>query len=466
MCEKAVRKSSKGFLSKCNDVSPSVGFLYVLESTERDILCSLGNLCWGMCQLPDKYSRSNSRTVHLFAPRILKLLTYLSRKQAWLSPPEIADAFHLDGRPVSVRTLYRWFSFLEEEVGLAYFPYPRMNLLGLANVHVRIQGARSPAVLANVPWGYSYWVEIGLDGQPFISQDYWIPAPELKLFHEYWATAKDLDLVQTADVLNVRNTHFLFSPFEEIIKEDGMVEIPKDVDNEYFADLLRRQLRRKYEVRTGDLIAASPLIVPIVLEHLWRHCSSRHVWQAIRAKGEAHVLKYAKGSLKKGLRKEGMALKLLHEQWRELLERFDDIFLQPVVFWPPGLLRNSTLVSFTVNVDSPERMVDLALRVSKRSVLTALMPGIGSSGQCRIWCNPPGNQLPTILRLLGDFHNGSSPLMLGFVDLHATRQTAKPAFCGFDWQMFDPSNLTWRFKGKDYIEKLKASVRKTSGGFA
>lgn len=400
--------------------------------------------------------------MHLFAPRILKLLTFLSRKQGWLSPPEIARTFRLEGRRVSDRTLYRWFSYFEEEVGLAYFPYPRMNLLGLTNVHVRIQGARNPAVLANVPWGHSYWVEIGLDGKPLISQEYWIPGDEMKSFREYWTTAKDLGLVQTADVLPVRNTHFLFSPFEAMIEEDGMVEIPENVDNEHFANLLRRELHMKYEIRTDDMISASPLVVPLVLEHLWRHCSSKHVWQAIRAKGEEQILKYVKGSKKRALKKEGMALKLLHRQWRELLSRFDDVFLQPVVFWPPGLLRNCALVSFNVNIDSIERMVDLALNVSEKSVVTALMPGIGESGQCRIWCNPPSNQLPSILRLMGDHHSDHSSALFGIVDLHATRQTAEPAFCGFDWRNFDPSNLRWQFRGENYIENLKAISHKSN----
>ena len=389
-------------------------------------------------------------------PRILKLLTFLTRKQAWLSPPEIAQSFSLDGEPVSDRTLFRWFALLEEELGLAYFPYPRTNLLGLADVHVNIQGLRSPAVLTALPWAYSFWVEVGLDGRPFLSQDYWIPGPALKAFQEYWAAAKDLGLVQAADVLPVRNTHFVFSPFHEVIDKDGLVDIREEVDNTHFANLLRTHLKERYDVRVGERIAGSPLLVPLVLEHLWRHCSSRQVWEAIRAKGEPYFLRYARGPYAKALRKEGAALKLLQEQWTGLLQHFDDVFLQPVVFWPPGLLRNASLLSFTLRADSDERIVDLAQRASQRSVVTAVMPEAGSGGLCRMWCNPPNDQLPAVLRLVGDYHRGPKPPLVGVADLYATRRATHPGFLGFDWQSFDVETFSWRFDGEAYVERLKA----------
>ena len=190
-------------------------------------------------------------------PSLLRMLSFLTRRQAWLSPPEIARAFRPDDRPVSARTVFRWFSFLEEQLGLAYFPHPRMNRLGLAEVSVRIRGLRSPAVLSTVPWAYSFWVELGLDGRPFLTQDYWIPGAQLKAFRDYWATAEELGLVQSAEILASRNTHFLFSPFHEVVAAEGIAEFRSDVDNEYFANLLRTHLRESYEVCFGERIAAS-----------------------------------------------------------------------------------------------------------------------------------------------------------------------------------------------------------------
>src|SRR3989304_3879892 len=101
----------------------------------------------------------------MLSRNVLRMLSFLTRRQAWLPPPEIVRAFRPDDRRVSLRTIYRWFSFLEEQLSFAYFPYPRMNLLGLADVHVRLRGVRSPAVMAAIPLGRSSWVGIGPDGR-------------------------------------------------------------------------------------------------------------------------------------------------------------------------------------------------------------------------------------------------------------------------------------------------------------
>jgi hypothetical protein len=393
--------------------------------------------------------------VHLFSPRILQLLSFLTRKQAWLSPPEIAESFRLDGDPVSVMTIYRWFSLLREQVGLTYFPYPRMNQLDLADVYVRIRSPRSPAILAGIPFGHSFLVEVGLDGHPFLSQGYWVPGPEINAFEEYWKAAMDLDLVEEVEILPARNTHFIFSPFHDVMREDGSARIAGDLDNEHFENLVRRHMKESFEVRLSERIASAPIMVPLLSEHLWRHCSSRQVWQSIRAKGEEEIADYVKGAVKKSLKKPGAALRLLQQHWRGLMQEFDEVFLQPVVFFPPGLIRNCPLVSLRVNSGSTERMMDLAVKASKRAVLTSLMPDVGKEGKCRVWCNPPSEELPSILRLMKEYNRGPEPPIFGVIDVKATRELAQPEFCGFDWRAFDPVNLNWRFDGEEYVERLK-----------
>lgn len=352
-------------------------------------------------------------------------------------------------------TIYRWFSLLRERVGLTYFPYPRMNLLDLADVYVRIQSPRSPAIPAGIPFGHTFLVEVGLDGQPFLSQGYWVPGSELNVFEEYWQTAKDLDLVKDYEILPARNTHFVFSPLHEVIREDGLAQVKREVDNEHFEGLIRRHLNEKFEVRLADRIANAPIVIPLLTEHLWRHCSSRQVWQSIRAKGEEEMAVYIKGAMKKSLKKSGAVLRLLQKNWRELMQEFDDIFLQPVVFIPPGLIGNCPLISFRVHCGSTDRMVEMALRASEKSVMTALMPDVGQEGKCRVWCNLPSEQLPTILRLMREFNRKSEPPIFGIIDVKATRELAQPEFCGFDWKAFDPEDHSWRFEGEKYVERLK-----------
>lgn len=405
--------------------------------------------------MPSKYSKNRRRSVHLFAPRILRLLTFLTRRQAWLSPPEIAEKFRINDKPVSVMTIYRWFSLLREQVGLTYFPYPRMNLLDLADVYVRIQSPRSPAILSGIPFGHTFLAEVGLDGRPFLSQGYWVPGPQLEIFKEYWDIAKELSIVEDYEIIHAKNTHFSFSPFHDIIREDGQALIAQEVDNGHFEDLFRRHLKEPFEVRFEDRMADAPILIPLLTEHLWRHCSSRQVWQSIRAKGEEELAAYIKGSKRKSLKKSGAVLRLLQKHWRELMREFDDVFLQPVVFIPPGLIGNCPLVSFRVNCGSKERMVEMTMRVSEKSVMTALMPDSRQEGKCRMWCNSPSEQLPTILRLMREYNRGSEPPVFGLIDVKATRELAQPEFCGFDWRSFDPQNLSWRFEGQKYLERLK-----------
>lgn len=330
-----------------------------------------------------------------------------------------------------------------------------MNLLDLADVYVRIQSPRSPAILSAIPFGHTFLAEVGLDGRPFLSQGYWIPGSELKVFQEHWQTAKDLNLLEDYEIIHARNTQFVFSPFHEIIREDGLAQITRDVDNKHFEELIRRHLKEPFEVRLEDRIADTPIVIPLLTEHLWRHCSSRQVWQSIRAKGEEELAEYVKGSMKRSLRKSGTVLRLLQKNWRDLMRDFDDFFLQPVVFVPPGLIGNCPLLSLRIHCGSRERMMEMAMRVSEKSVMTALMPDSRQEGKCRVWCNSPSEQLPSVLRLMREYNRGSEPPVFGLIDVKATRELAQPEFCGFDWRSFDPESLSWRFEGEEYVERLK-----------
>ncbi len=54
-----------------------------------------------------------------------------------------------------------------------------------------------------------------------------------------------------------------------------------------------------------------------------------------------------------------------------------------------------------------------------------------------------------------EYHKGKEDPVFGIIDVEATRKLAQPEFCGFDWRSFDPNELSWRFEGEKYVEKLK-----------
>lgn len=393
--------------------------------------------------------------MHLYDPRLLRLLSFLTRKQGWLLPKDVAASFKIDGEPVTSRTVQRWFAFLRANGGFVYYPYPKANVLGLQDVLVRIHGLNNPAILGVLPFAASFNVEVALsDGHPFVSQAYWVPGTALRSFEEYWTAARDLGLLDRVDIFRAKNTHTIFSPFDEAITPDGRARSESPLDNAYFGALIRRNLRGAFEVRLSAKIAASPLVIPIVVEHIWEHYSSQHVWRAIRAAGDAHILKYGRGALRKALDRPGAALRLIQEQWSRLMEDFDAVFLQPRVFFDWPSLRGATFLSFLIRTDT-DRMVEAAIRASEHAIVTALKPGLGPEGQCHVTCFIPSDRTLEALRIVSEFHRGRDPPTVSIQDRKATVALFQPTFCRLDWRLFDPVDLSWRFDDERYVEQLK-----------
>ena len=394
--------------------------------------------------------------MRLFDPQLMRLLTFLTRKQAWLSPREVAKGFRAGEAKVTTRTVERWFFFLREEGEFIYYPYPRADRMGLQDVLVRIHGLRNPEVLSVLPFSSGFSVEVGLaDGHPFISQTYWVPGDALRQFEEFWEAARDLRLLDHVELFRSRNTHFLFSPFHEVVTEDGRAHISGPVDNRYFEALLRRNLREPFEVKLAETYAESPLIIPSVVEHLWGHCSSHDVWEAIQAQGAEYVGKHAKGTTARALQRPGAALRLLQEQWQRLVDDFEAHFLQPRVLFAWPRLQNSMFLSFLARTSSLDGMVDLAARASENALVTAVRPGLGPEGWCHVSCFMPTDQQLAVLREVNAHHHDRAPPTIAIQDRQATVEMFQPSFCKVDWRLFDPGELSWRFEGSKFLEQLK-----------
>lgn len=394
--------------------------------------------------------------MQLFNTRFMKLLTFLTRRQAWLSPTEIARDFKLDGRRVTSRTIHRWLLLLRDTGAFVYYPYPKANVLGLQDVFVRVYGAHHEGIFGILPFGSSFNVEVGLaTGRPFVTQGYWVPGSSVDDFRAYWRTVRDLGLAEEVAIFQSRNTHFIFSPFHEMIAEDGTVSATSSVDNSHFETLLKRNLRGPFDVGVGDAIAKSPLVIPVVLEHIWTHFSSAQLWAAIREKGEEPIRAYLHGSQARALRRRGAAIRLLQLQWANLMGDFDSVFLQPRVFFDWRGLRNVMVVSFIIRPGSVDRMVEAAMRASENSVFTTLKPGVGYEETALVSCFCPMERLLDILDVVRTFHRDREPPVVAVQDQRATFELFQPAFCRVDWRLFDPATVSWRFDGPAYVERLK-----------
>src|SRR6266550_4661594 len=341
----------------------------------------------------------------------MKLLSFLTRKQAWLSPSEVANEFSPNGSKVSARTVHRWFRTLREKGGLVYYPYPRANVLGLTDVLLTVHGLSDPRILSIVPFTASFNVEVSLDtGEPFIRQGYWIPAGAMGEFREFWKSAVDMGLIQEAE---------------------------------------------SFEVKLQKPILDAPLIIPLVVEHIWGYYSSRQVWQAVGQKKVNEVWRYAKGHRPRDFRRPGVALHFLQNQWNHLMQNFEEVFIQPRVFFDWPSLKNSTFLSVMMHVASSRAMLEAVLRLSERSIVTALKAGIKLDGTCHVSCFLASDQVAHVARIIGECHSGNTPPQIAIQDRAATLELFQPNFCKLDWGRFDPSTLSWTFDGHRHLEQLE-----------
>jgi hypothetical protein len=387
----------------------------------------------------------------------MRLLSFLTRKQAWLSPVRISNELRSNGEQVSVRTVHRWFSVLREKGGFVYYPYPRANALGLEDVLLTIHGLRDPRVLGIIPFTASFNLEIGLvNCEPFVRQGYWVPATAKAEFRDFWKTAQDLDLLEDVEMYSSRNTHFVFSPFEELITEDGSAAWSRPSDNSHFKTLIMDDFRDPFEVKLSELLAETPLLIPMVVEHIWGYYSSRQVWQAVGEKDLSSVWRYAKGLRARDLRKPGGALHVLQAEWDNLLQHFEEVFVQPRVFFDWPRLKNTTFLSVVMQAPSSQEMLDAVFRMSERSIVTALKPSIELDGRCHVSCFLPSDQTAAVARIIGESHSGTTPPLIAIQDRAATLQLFQPSFCKLNWSCFEPSDLAWKFDGRGYVEQLKS----------
>ncbi len=372
----------------------------------------------------------------------MKLLTFLTRKQAWLSPPEISNEFRLDGTKVSARTVHRWFTALREKGSWVYYPYPRANLLGLADVLITVHGLRDSRILGIVPFSASFNVEISLDrGESFIRQGYWIPASAMGEFRKFWTSVRNMGLIREVELYSSRNTHFIFSPFEDVTTLQGSAIWTHPSDNSYFTTLIEEDLREPFKIRLEKPIIDTPLMIPLVVEHIWEYYSSRQVWQAVGQKDVSKVWRYVKGLRAHDMKSPGAALHLLQDQWDHLMQNFRKVFIQPRVFFNWPALKNSSYISAIMQASSSKTMLEAAHRMSERSIVTALKPNTNLDGTCHVSCFLASDQLPQIARIIGEYHSGNTPPLIAIQDRAATLELFQPNFCKLDWGCFDPSGL-------------------------
>jgi hypothetical protein len=223
--------------------------------------------------------------------------------------------------------------------------------------------------------------------------------------------------------------------------------------------LLRAHLREKFEVRLGQRIADAPLMIPIVVEHIWTHYSSRQVWNEIRAKGEKRILAYGHRDLAKAARKPGAAIHFLQTQWRDLLRHYDEVFLQPRVYFDWTSVRKTMFLSALLRASSIDEMIDVAIHTSEHAIDVAIRPGVEPDLRYHISAFMPADEFPSVLTIFRERNRGLEPPFVAVDDRDATLKLFQPSYCKLDWRLFDPVGVTWQFEADAYREQLETLAK-------
>ena len=144
------------------------------------------------------------------------------------------------------------------------------------------------------------------------------------------------------------------------------------------------------------------------------------------------------------------------------MKHFEEVFSQPRVFFDWPSLKNSTFLTVMMSASSSQSMLEAVVKMSERSIVTALKPTKELDGRCHVSCFLPSDQLATVARIVGEYHSDHNPPLFAIQDRALTLEMFQSSFCKLDWNCFDPSRLTRTFNSDEYVEKLKGLKRKSS----
>ena len=145
-------------------------------------------------------------------------------------------------------------------------------------------------------------------------------------------------------------------------------------------------------------------------------------------------------------------MRLLQQQWADLVRNFDEVFLQPRGLFEWTAEKKSMWISLVIRSGSLDKMIDAAIAASRGSILTQLKPGLEFVDRCHILCWLPSDQLLPVLQVVREHHEGCDPPVVAVQDKEATVAMFKASYCKLDWRLFDPSTLSWRFDEDGWLD--------------
>ena len=315
-------------------------------------------------------------TMGTFDENLLRMMHFLCSQKHYMNPKQISKGFKLSDKTVAEKTVRLWFKFLHGH-RFDYFLKPYYESLGLSPVFVVCN--LNEDMLKIFPQRTS--IVVGNDAhrlEPVMKFLYVLPPHSLHDFRSLWEKAKSLGLVDYFEIFPIKTPFTFYSPFHKLLNKSGKINFPEkaenEIDNTYFMKNFKFYLTKELKPKIHELVEADPLTIPIIMEHVREHHSSKGMWFAMKKSLGDNIWDYVQRrgvSNKKG---DGVGIRLVQQTLRDLHNNFESFFVQPAVVYYPFYHGESVIFYLFVKLKNYKDLPELANKISECSLSTTVYP--------------------------------------------------------------------------------------------
>lgn len=386
-----------------------------------------------------------------FDKNLLKLLYSLTKNQDFMNSAEVARNF-TDSR-ASERTIRRWFRYLEKTC-FDYYPYIRHESFGLVPHYVLLKNLKNEGLLQIIP--HMDYITYGFDFNSVKGSflvKYQVPLDNVTDFWNFFREAKVLDIIDDYQIFKIRSPTEFYSPFHQVLDKEGNPDFSKsnNFDNNYFMDILQKNLNSKPDVSVNEKIKDNPFIVPTVFEFFREHWTSKEVWASMKKKLGQNIWRYAKKVKKQT---DGAGRNLVQKTMKDLYGKDKDTFFQQIrVFYDPFLKR---MVSFFLFLESNKvrEIPNLSEKLSRYCLKLIIYPPSSRENKFLFFLITGSKEISTIIKEVREFDPKARVNVL-WRDLEKSSMYWNRNYLKMNYSLFDPVSLDWTYDSNTYSELLE-----------
>jgi len=388
-----------------------------------------------------------------FSKKTLQLISLLTRNQKLLDTKKMSELLKNAGQKVCERTVRRWFDDLQRSTEyFDYYPVPRYEKLGLVYSWVFINGLKNMDLIKIIPYNTYFISGTHLQSLgPSTVVAYFIPKEHLTDFENYWKAAQKLNLFDSYELFDVRDTVYFYSKFHETF-HNGVSNFTVE-DNNYFFDILDSALKRNVTIELDKNFRENPLTVAIVLERFRESWSSTKVWRAAKEKLGEGVWDYVKDLRTRLNRSDASGIRLAQKTLGYVNENFDKFFRQiKVDYAPVWSHKNNLFVHFILDIGT-DGLSDFVKILHKNSIQCAVFLPYNNPKRHMFFAVTDFSGLDKVVHSINSLNAKKSVL---WVDREATKKYWTRDFMKFDYsKVFDPKKCEWVYQHNKYMAQLE-----------